>query len=175
MLRFGHALIGEEGGHAAGRRLLARLYRQETGETLPPIEKGSRGKPFFPGSSYHFSITHTRRHAFCALSDRPIGIDAEELERRVSPGLAEKVLSEPEYAQYLSREDRNRARLTFWVLKEAQGKLTGEGIRGFANHTSFRLDDERVTEQFGCLVAVIEQESSEAIRGLPGRIGSEVP
>lgn len=156
MLRFGYAPIGQEGPRAAGRQLLERLYRETTGASLPPIAKGSRGKPYFTEGPLHFSISHTRHHVFCALSDAPIGIDAEEQDRKVSPKLAEKILSPEELAQYRAAPDPNRALLTFWVLKEAAGKRTGEGINGYPNRTNFRLDDERVTEQEGCLVAVIE-------------------
>ena len=52
--------------------------------------------------------------------------------------------------------EAGRALLTFWVLKEAQVKRTGEGLRGYPNKTDFSLDDPRVTEMDGCLVAVIE-------------------
>ena len=52
-----------ESGHAAGRRLLAGLYRAETGEDLPEIRVTDRGKPYFPDSSWHFSISHTQKHA----------------------------------------------------------------------------------------------------------------
>lgn len=143
-------------GHAAGRELLAALYREETGEALPPIAVGERGKPFFPAGEWHFSITHTRRHAFCALSRREIGIDAEELGRRVDLRLAEKILSPGERAQFDAAPDKRRALLTFWVLKEAQVKKTGEGLQGYPCGTDFSLDDPRVTEIDGCLVAVIE-------------------
>ena len=143
-------------GHEAGRELLASLYRDETGEALPPIAVGERGKPFFPAGEWHFSITHTRRHAFCALSRREIGIDAEELGRRVDLRLAEKILSPGERAQFDAAPDKRRALLTFWVLKEARVKRTGEGLRGYPNKTDFSLDDPRVTEMDGSLVAVIE-------------------
>ena len=143
-------------GHEAGRELLASLYREETGEALPPIAVGERGKPFFPAGEWHFSITHTRRHAFCALSRREIGIDAEELDRRVDLRLAEKILSPGEKAQFDAAPDKRRALLTFWVLKEAQVKKTGEGLQGYPSGTDFSLDDPRVTEINGCLVAVIE-------------------
>lgn len=143
-------------GHEAGRELLASLYREETGEALPPIAVGERGKPFFPAGEWHFSITHTRRHAFCALSRREIGIDAEELGRRVDLRLAEKILSPGERAQFDAAPDKRRALLTFWVLKEAQVKKTGEGLQGYPCGTDFSLDDPRVTEIDGCLVAVIE-------------------
>ena len=42
--------------------------------------------------------------------------------------------------------------------KEAAAKLSGEGLRGYPNHTNFSLDDPRVQQIDGCLVAVIEGE-----------------
>lgn len=96
------------------------------------------------------------RRAFCALSRREIGIDAEELDRNVKLALAEKILSPKEKAQFDAAPDKRRALLTFWVLKEARVKRTGEGLRGYPNGTDFSLNDPRVTEMDGCLVAVIE-------------------
>lgn len=142
-------------GHEAGRELLAELYRAETGEDLPPIRVAERGKPYFEGSSWHFSISHSKRHAFCALSERPVGIDAEELDRNIDLRLAEKILSPEEKAQFDAAGDRRMALLTFWVLKEAAAKYTGEGIRGYPNGTEFSLADPRVRIMDGCLVAVI--------------------
>ena len=142
-------------GHQAGRELLTELYFRATGDTLPPIAIAERGKPYFPDSAWHFSISHTKGHAFCALAKNPIGIDAEELTRRIDLRLADKILSPAERAEYDAAADKRRALLTFWVLKEAAAKCTGEGLRGYPNHTSFSLSDPRVTEQSGCLVAVI--------------------
>lgn len=142
-------------GHGAGRELLSELYRAETGEALPPIRVAAGGKPYFEGSGWHFSISHTRRHAFCVLSERPVGIDAEELDRDINLRLAEKILSPKEKAQFDAAEDQRVALLTFWVLKEAAAKYTGEGIRGYPNGTDFSLADPRVRIMDGCLVAVI--------------------
>lgn len=144
-------------GHEAGRQLLGQLYRQETGQDLPPILKTPLGKPYFENSPWHFSISHTKHYAFCVLSRRNVAIDAEELDRPVRLSLAEKVLSAGELAQFRSAQDPGRAFLTFWVLKEAEAKLTGEGLRIYPNHTNFSLDDPRVTEYSGCLVAVMEE------------------
>ena len=143
-------------GHEAGRELLRQLYLAETGEDIPPIEVSPRGKPYFSDSDWHFSITHTKHHAFCALSRQNIGIDAEELDRKIKLTLAQKVLSKGEMAQFDRAGDKYRALLTFWVLKEAWAKYTGEGLRGYPNHTNFSLEDPRVTEIDGCLVAVVE-------------------
>ena len=143
-------------GHEAGRALLAALYREETEHELPPIAVEAGGKSYFPGSDWHFSISHTPRRAFCALSHREIGIDAEELDRNVNLALAEKILSPNEKAQFDAAPDKHRALLTFWVLKEARVKRTGEGLRGYPSKTDFSLDDPRVTEMDDCLVAAIE-------------------
>ena len=146
----------------AGKLLLAQMYEELTGEEMPPIEKAPRGKPYFPGSDLHFSITHTKKTVFCALSDVPVGIDAEEMTRTVTPSMAEKILSPGELAQYeaLDEEERNDALLRFWVLKEAEVKCSGLGLRGYPNHTDFDLADPRVTEMDGCYVAVICQQES---------------
>ena len=145
-------------GHEAGRTLLAELYRQETGKDLPEIRITDRGKPYFPNSPLYFSISHTSAHAFCALSHSPVGIDAEELDRVVNPRLAEKILSPSELDRYRNSANPNRTLLTFWVLKEAAAKLSGEGLRGYPNHTDFSPEDPRVTEIDGCLVAVLTKE-----------------
>ena len=143
-------------GHEAGRTLLAQLYRRETGEDLPPILKTPRGKPYFADSAWHFSISHTKRHAFCVLSRNNIAVDAEEADRKINLRLAEKILSPWEKQQFDAAQDQETALLTFWVLKEAAAKLSGEGLQGFPNHTHFSLGDPRVTQLDGCIVAVME-------------------
>lgn len=148
-------------GHEAGRMLLRKLYRQETGENLPEIRVTDRGKPYFPDSPWHFSISHTRRRAFCALSQHAVGIDAEEIDRNIDLRLAEKILSPGEKEQFDAAEDKRIALLKFWVLKEAAAKLSGEGLRGYPNHTDFRLDDPRLLEMEGCILAVLSAEKGE--------------
>lgn len=150
--------ISAKEGHAAGRELLKAMVEAHTGEPMPQVTVTDRGKPYFVESGLHFSISHTKAHVFCALSDRPIGIDAEEMDRNVSPALAEKILSAGERAQYEASEDKRLALLTFWVLKEAAAKCTGKGLTGYPNDTNFSLDDSRVTTMDGCLLAVIEEE-----------------
>lgn len=144
-------------GHEAGRQLLRELYRAETGENLPEISVTDRGKPYFPGSPWHFSISHTPKHAFCVLSKNNVALDAEEADRKINLHLAEKILSPGEKAQFDAAENQEKALLTFWALKEATVKLSGDGLRGYPNHTNFSLDDPRVTEMNGCILAVLEE------------------
>ena len=150
-------LLGRN-AHEAGRLLLAKLYAQRYGKPMPPIEKTPTGKPYFPGNEAYFSISHTKKNVFCVLSDRPVGLDAEEADRPVKPSLAKHILSERELAQYERSQDPRLALLTFWVLKEATAKLSGEGIKSYPNHTDFNLTDPRVRQLHSCLVAVVEGE-----------------
>lgn len=156
MLKIAGELLNGRTGHAAGRQLLARLYQEETGQECPEIAVAERGKPYFLNGNLHFSISHTKDHVFCALSDRPVGLDAEETDREIKPQLAEKILSEPEKRRFDAASDKRAALLRLWVLKEAAAKLSGEGLRGYPNHTDFSPDDPRITEIDGCYVAVIE-------------------
>ena len=157
MLRLLGQQLGEADGHTVAYQLLEKLWQEETGKPFPTIARTEKGKPYFLGEKLHFSITHTKTCAFCALSDRPVGIDAEPLTRKINPAHAQKLLSPEEYMQYENAADPNRALLTFWVLKEAEAKCTGEGIQIHPTHTTFSLTDARVQEMMDCLVAVIQE------------------
>ena len=157
-MRIAYCRLNGQSGHEAGRELLRQLCREETGKEIPEILITDRGKPYFSGTGLHFSISHTPNHAFCALSENNVGLDAEEADRNINLKLAEKILSPEEKRQFDAAEDQRKALLTFWVLKEAAAKLSGEGLRGYPNHTNFSLDDPRVTQIDGCLVAVLEGE-----------------
>lgn len=146
-------------GHEAAWALLETTYRRAVGQSLPPVARTERGKPDFCAGSWHFSLTHTRNHAFCVLSREAVGIDAEELDRPIRLELAEKILSPEEYAQFARAEDPRQALLRFWVLKEAAAKQTGMGLQGYPNKTKFSLTDPRVKILSGCLVAVVEEGS----------------
>lgn len=140
-------------GHTVGRELLARLC----GGQLPEIRVTEQGKPYFADSALHFSISHTKNHAFCCISDQNIGIDAEEADRRVSPALAGKVLSETEKARYAAAPDKNSALLRLWVLKEAYAKLLGKGLGNYLYRTDFDPNDPRILIIDGCYVAVMKE------------------
>ena len=144
-------------GHDVGRQLLAEMYENMTGEKMPEILVTPRGKPYFADGKLHFSISHTKRRVFCVLSDKPVGIDAEETDRDINLALADKILSEKEKRRYEAAADKRLSLLRLWVLKEAAAKAAGDGLRGYPNHTDFDPFDLRVQEIDGCFVAVIEE------------------
>ncbi len=149
------AKLDGRSGHEVGRMLLSQLYDAHVSEPMPQILTESSGKPYFADSGWHFSISHTKRHAFCVLADVPVGLDAEEADRNIDLSIAPKILSEGELAQFRAAADPRLALLSFWVLKEARGKLTGEGVKWHPTHTDFTLPDSRIQEIDGCLVAIV--------------------
>lgn len=153
----GEALNGRD-GHKAGRELLAKLYAQATGEELPPIAVTSRGKPYFPNGIWHFSISHTKNFVFCALSQKNIGLDAEEKGRTVSSAMIEKFTSDSEKSRLGA--DPQDAFLRLWVLKEADAKRTGRGMGNWLKDTDFDPFDPRIQEISGCYIAVLEENDA---------------
>ena len=151
------ALDGRD-GHSVGRALLTRAYRQATGENLPKIALTERGKPYFPDGKRHFSISHTKNFVFCALSDRNIGLDAEEKGRKVTPAMIEKFTSPAEKLRLGS--DPQDAFLRLWVQKEASAKLTGRGMGNWLKNTDFYPESPKLQEINGCYVAVLEEENA---------------
>ena len=143
-------------GHDAAWQLLESMYRRLTGEKMPAVERTALGKPYFVDAPWHFSLSHTKRHAFCVLAARPVGIDAEEMDRPIRLELAKKILSSGEKLRYEAAQDPRTALLKLWVLKEAQKKCTGQGLQPYPRDTEFSLEDPRVQEIDGCLVAVVE-------------------
>ena len=156
-MTLGWCTLEGQSAHQAGRALLSELYRRRTGNPLPPIGLGPWGKPYLEGDSLHFSIAHTDQHAFCLLAPWEVGMDAEEEDRPIRLALAEKILSPEEKRRFALSPDPRQALLRLWVLKEAAAKLSGQGLRGYPNHTSFAPEDPRIRRIGSCLVAIFTE------------------
>ena len=84
------------------------------------------GKPYFlEEGAPHFSLSHTKTLVLCAISDTPIGVDAEPCDRKVSPAVCKRFLNDCPPADAIRR----------WTERESFGKLTGEGVA--SQQTSF--------------------------------------
>lgn len=89
-----------------------------------------KGKPHT--ESAYIGISHTKGACAAFVSNAPAGIDIERI-RRVDERIAERILSESEYARYKSTSDGSEYLIKAWSLKESYLKLTGEGIGGAMN------------------------------------------
>lgn len=148
-------------GHEAGLALLEQLYREETGKPLPSIAKTPQGKPYFPQSDLHFSISHTPNHAFCCLHSENVGIDAEEIGRAPDMRLLDRYCSPNERQRITSANHPADALLRLWVLKESYAKFTGRGLGNYLKATDFSPDDPRIQIIDGCYVAVFTEERTQ--------------
>ena len=110
--------------------LLKKALREEYGLTENPLfEYGPHGKPFIVGHpEIHFSLSHCREAVACAVSDRPVGIDVESVQR-YRESLAQYTMNEQEQQQIAAAERPDVAFIRLWTMKEARLKLTGEGSR----------------------------------------------
>lgn len=112
--------LNGRGGSEAVYALLEHAFKKEYRADLPEIKKTSRGKPYFPGMpDIHFSLSHTKTHVLCVISDCPVGCDIES-PREIS----ERALGFFCSAEELSLFDP----LDLWVLKESYIKLFGQTI-----------------------------------------------
>ena len=109
------------------RRLLAfAAFRTWGWAELPPMERGEKGKPFFPDHpARRFNLSHTGGVALCALSDEgEVGVDVD-LVRPRRETLPAYVMSESELAAF----DGSWAEFyRIWTLKEAYVKYLGGAI-----------------------------------------------
>ena len=120
------------------RKQKNRVYRSEkivyavSGKELSHDEKGA---PCIEGG--FVSISDTKGWWACAFSDRPVGIDMEELSRSVSPSAVRKLhKSEREYLSALSEgsSEWKEEFLSIWTKKESYAKYKGEGLAiGFSS------------------------------------------
>lgn len=113
------------------RRLLA-AYTGMPGSTLALVY-GPNGRPELRDvPELRFSISHTGHRALLAFArDAAIGVDIEDVNRRVEPeALAERFFTPAEFQEFdsLPTEMRRQAFFLCWTRKEALAKALGVGV-----------------------------------------------
>ncbi len=107
---------------------LCQALKEEYGiEEKPTFVLGEHGKPSlleFP--HVHFNISHCAKAVACIVSDRPVGIDVESTDRKVSPALIKHTMNEEEQRKI----DADITQFfRYWTQKEALVKLKGTGLQ----------------------------------------------
>lgn len=142
------------------------------------VAEGEFGQPYLPGHpEWRISLSHAGTRALCAVSDRAVGCDVEEMGRG-SPDLVRRFFH-PEEQQALEAEkdpeawDRLFTRL--WTRKESYLKATGRGIQdpleGFSALESghgiiYGEKDLAEGYCFSCCVLAEDAEFRWAVTGL---------
>ena len=140
--------LGPEGAERTlAHLLLETALRRELGlETVPPIARGARGKPWFPDlPDLHFNLRHSHGAAVCALHHLQVGVDVEKVRsapKRLAAGLGDEAF------------------FRLWTAREAAVKRAGLGVEALRRT---RTPDPlcQCLEGFlpGCIVTVCPTEA----------------
>ena len=104
-----------------------------------PILRTKRGKPFFEGSSFSFSITHSGDYWVCAIGLSPLGVDLQD-DRPCKKESISRRFFHPAEQQYLNTNGYDGF-FSIWAAKESYVKYTGEGISH--KFSQFSVVDEK--------------------------------
>lgn len=132
---------------------LTRYARTQQGTGEPDAAGGSigqewrigpAGKPACPAAP-HFSLTHTVELQVCAITEEPVGVDAERIVPEVLEALS-VVMNPDEMRRVDAQPDPAAAGTRLWTAKEALIKRDGLGL-GDAQLPQYDLSDDAVAAQ----------------------------
>ena len=120
---------------AVGKFLALEALAQLTGKSVGQLVASGvslahreNGQPYFTGSGFFVSITHTKTAAAAAVAPFPVGIDLESTSRK-SIKAAKKIFSEKQFRWFLAHDTENNSLFAqLWTLHEAYAKWTGLGL-----------------------------------------------
>ncbi|MDY2880561.1 MAG: 4'-phosphopantetheinyl transferase superfamily protein [Candidatus Borkfalkiaceae bacterium] len=122
---------------------ILKTYRGLTAEERD-LTFNENGKPSLGADYPYFSITHTTGLVMVALSDRPVGIDAEKTGRKLSGyrALTERFFAEEERLKIGSDFDF----LAVWTKKESAVKFFGGDVTAWLSRIVFDGDSPKGTD-----------------------------
>ena len=103
-------------------RLLFKLMMPEA--DMSQLVMADNGKPYLVGLPFHFSFSHCKGYAACAVDDqKPVGIDIEIIHPRIAK-VAHKFLNEQEkeMLEGLDEQTQLNQMAFLWAAKEAMYK-----------------------------------------------------
>ena len=104
------------------QKVLALYHMQDS-----QVFMGEHGKPKIEG--LEFNLSHSGDLVVCAVSEKPVGCDVEEL-RKAPKGVVARYYSDAEqaYLSQFSADEYDREFFRLWTMKESYVKMTGEGL-----------------------------------------------
>jgi len=144
--------------HLAVRWLLALMMPEIE---LATIKVAENGKPYIPGAGFHFSLSHCKGFAACAISEtKPIGIDIEILHDRITK-VAHKFLHEEEknLVSALSQDAQLNQLGFYWAAKEAMYKQYEKNGIDFSQH--FKIPEGALQKE-GIVPAQINHQGNRS-------------
>ena len=140
-----------------GDVLAVRALNDITCRTDIVLKRDASGRPYVDSLPLFISVSHSGSIAVCAVSDRPVGIDVEQIKKR-SFKLTDRIFSEDEIA-YISGSAKRFFEV--WTAKEAYAKMTGEGIYTDIKSGNVMGEALSVTEYNGYICSVVTKKDQD--------------
>ena len=119
---------------AMGRALLRYALHKYYGISDTTVAKTDRGKPYLADYPHiHVNITHTDTLVAVAVSDSPVGVDAQTVTDKIYGRVAKRMFTAGE-REYAAKSHENFYEV--WTKKESFVKMTGEGL----SHRTAEID-----------------------------------
>ena len=144
---------------AIGEMLAKKAVEEFCGVSAEDIilRAGENGKPYAENADVNFNISHSGNLVVCAVHDKPVGIDVEQI-RNIELKVAKRVYTHNELFYLFgfnpAEEDfclvpDEKMLLRFfelWTAKEAYLKYTGEGI--LAELKTLEVNPEKILREY---------------------------
>ena len=102
------------------------------------------GKPFLKGQkNLFFNVSHSGSWVICAVSDKPVGVDVEEIKDR-NLDIAERFYSKKETEAIKESDMGNELFYHYWTLKESYVKAEGKGMSISFSSFAFSIEGEDI-------------------------------
>lgn len=97
------------------------------------FQQHARGKPYIPGCSLKYNISHSGTWAAIAITQGlELGVDIEEIDRRIETGAIARRYFHPAEIEKLNHQKTDQERraqfFRYWTRKEAYIKALGDGL-----------------------------------------------
>lgn len=121
------------------------------------------GKPYVKDLAVEFNISHSGEMVVCAVNDKPIGIDIEQI-RPINLTIAKRICTDEELLYLFGHQptDKDFTYTTdmeiltrffeLWTAKEAYGKCIGEGIMNIDKDLNFNCINITICKYMICIV-----------------------
>lgn len=134
--------MAEEKKQANDRQLLlcAEILLNRSLEIVCPgialpvsYERNAHGKPYLlpPNEKIFVNWSHSGDYVLCAVSDREVGVDLQEIVREPGENLVRRALrpSERIFYEEADAQEKKRVFYEYWALKESFLKALGTGFQ----------------------------------------------
>ncbi|MBR0472111.1 MAG: 4'-phosphopantetheinyl transferase superfamily protein [Methanosphaera sp.] len=129
---------------SCGAELLLNHLLQEENITNPIYEEDFYKKPYIQNHKIEFNLSHSKEMVACAISDKPIGIDIEYIDKNIDLDIAKHYFYNNEYENIIQAKDQAKEFFKYWVLKESFMKYTSLGFNINLDEFNIDLQEEHI-------------------------------